>query len=571
MPSLDLNNTQQKTKLLYRFIGIFLGLILLNILSYRYFTQIDLTRDKRYTTTPATKNMLQNLKGNFTVTIFLKGKKLPAAFKSLAITTEELLKTFNTQSHNKINYHFVDPTLDESALATLEKYHMSGIPVSISDEGGIQQRMVFPWALVTFHNEQGQPEREAPILLQESNSMVLSKTILLHSEMMLEYKLANTIFQLQKPSPDFVGYLLGNGEAIPPQIISLINNIGQAHFAMDTFNLQDNIGIPQHYKALIVNRPTQEFSEIDLFKIDQYIMNGGSVLFAIDAAKAAIDSFQHTETFMSEPLDTKINDILFPYGARVNNDLALDGSNNAGIPVSAQSELYPWPYFPILEGNNNFPATKNLNGVLARFPSSIDLNKNNESTIKKTALLTTSIYGKTINLPALVMYKSVLDEPNLATFNKKNVIVAALLEGKFVSPFLQHSSEALDAFIKDNKIDMKNQSKNNSKIVVISDADILLNEIKESGQPADMGSYRYAPNYKFDNGIFLQNILTYLVEENNLLQARTKSFENRILDPKRTASEKTKWQIIAIGLPTALVGLFALIYGFTRKKKYGKI
>ncbi|HRP89262.1 MAG TPA: gliding motility-associated ABC transporter substrate-binding protein GldG [Edaphocola sp.] len=565
-----MNILQQKKKLLIRFLGIFIALVLLNIIATRWFVQADLTRDKRYSTTPETKKMLQNLKENVSITVFLKGNKLPVAFKSLAITTEELLKTFKSQSHNKVNYKFVDPTEDETALATLEKYRMSGIPVSVSDEGGMQQRMVFPWALVTFHNEKGQPEREAPVFLQESNSMMLSKTILLQSEMMLEYNLANAILQLQKEQPDFVAYLLGNGEAVPPQILSLINNIGQAHFAMDTLNLQNTVAIPLKYKSIIVNRPTQAFSEIDLFKIDQYLMNGGRILFAIDAAQASIDSFQHAETFMANPLETNINDILFPYGARVNNDLVLDGSNNAGIPVSAQSELYPWPYFPILEGNNNFPATKNLNGVLARFTSSINLNQNNNNTIKKTPLLTTSVYGKTINLPALVMYKSVLDEINLSTFNKKNVVVAALLEGKFVSPFIQRSSQTLNSFIESNSIKMKSQSNEHSKIVIIADADILLNEVKENGQPGEMGGYRFAPNYKFDNGLFFQNILTYLMDDHNLLKARTKSFENRILDPKRTEAEKTKWQILAIGVPVVMVGLLALIYGFLRKKKYGK-
>lgn len=564
-------NSPKKKSLFYKFLIIVLVLIGINILAYQWYAQLDLTADKRYSTTKATEKMLKSIPGNVNVTVYLKNNKLPAAFKNLSNQTENLLKTFSNQSNRKVSYRFVDPTDNEDAIKTLSEHRMTGFPVTVNDEGGMQQRIVFPWALVSFVPDDGSDVHTLPVMLQESNSMVLNKQILLRSEVLLEYNLGNAIRQLSKTTPDIVGYLLGNGEAVPPQMLSMANNVGQAGYGMDTINLQSHATIPNQYKALIVLQPKQAFSDIDLFKIDQYVMSGGNVLFAIDATLASIDSISGS-TFTATPLQTNINNLLFPYGARVNEDLVLDASKNAGIPVAvggqAQPTMYSWSYFPILDGNEAMPLSKNLQGVLSRFPSSIDLNKNNDAKVQKIPLLQTSTFSKIAGLPAVVMYnQSLMEEPNWATFNKKNVTVAALLEGTFVSPFVQHQSDALQAFINEHKLIVKNQSAKKGKIIVLSDADILLNEMSENG-PSEMGVYRFEKGFRFDNASFLQNAITYLVDDNNILEARTKTYQNRILNPERATAEKTKWQFLAIGLPIVLVGLLGLVYSFIRKRKY---
>lgn len=573
--SSEVSKNKKKRQSLFKSL-LFTVLILvgLNIIAYRWYAQLDLTADKRYSTTKATTQMLKGLKGNVTVTVFLAGKKLPAAFKNLAYGTEELLKTFSNESHRKVSYQFVDPMENEEAVNTMRQYGMTGFPVTVNDDGGMQQRLVYPWALITYIPENGAQARSMPVMLQESNSMVLNKQILLRSEIMLEYNLGNTIRQLSKDKDDMVAYLTGNGEPTSAEMLSMARNVGIAKYGMDSLNLQSVTSIPASYKAMLIVKPTIPFSETDLFKIDQYIMQGGRVLFAIDATLANIDSFQHTTTFTATALNTGLNELLFPYGARVNNDLVLDAVSNAGIPVAvggeAQPQKYPWPYFPVLEGNEELAVTKNLQGVLSRFPASIDLNKNNDAKVKKTPLLISSVYTKTLGLPAVVMYnQSILEEPNMATFNKKNVVVGALLEGTFVSPFAQQHSDALNAFIDQHNLVVKNQSAAQAKIIVLSDADILLNEVGENG-PAEMGAYRFEKGFRFDNASFFQNSLTYLIDDNNLLEARTKTFQSRILDPNRAKEERTKWQLLAIGLPVVLVGILGLLYTFFRKKKYAR-
>ena len=569
-------SNNKKKQLLFRLLGVIALLIIVNIAAYRWYAQLDLTRDKKYSTTAATHQFLKSLKGKVHVTVFLKGKNIPAAFKNLSVSTEEMLKTFSNNSDQRVTYDFIDPTEgnDTAVLGTLARYHITGYPVTISSEGGgSEQKMVYAWALVSYKPDNGAPGRSMPVFLQETNSMILSKTILSRSEMLLEYNLANTILKLQKDQQDFVAYLTGNGEIFSPEIASLFSTVG-SQYGLDTVNLQSQPSLnPQRYKAVIINRPFLAFSELDQFKIDQYIMNGGKVIFAIDAVKASIDSFRTKETFMAMPVDLQLNDMLFHYGVRINNDLVLDAAASEGIPVnsegSAQPKMFPWSYFPILQpGAAGHPISKNLDGVFARFASSIDISKSNDK-IKKTALLTTSAYSKTEGAPAAIMFKTILDAPNPATFTKKNLPVAVLLEGAFTSAFNgQYSNEVAD-YMKANNLILKPAAPATGKILVLSDADILLNEISEEEQrPMEMGVYRFKKSYRYDNITFLQNALTYLIDEQNLLAAREKSFENRILDPKRIEAEKSQWQLIAIVVPVLLVGLLALIYTYLRKRKY---
>lgn len=566
------NNKQKRKALLYKFLLLLAALVGINVLATNWFTQLDLTADRRYSTADATTRMLKGIKGSVTVTVYLKGEKLPAAFKNLANGTEELLKTFSNESGRKVTYRFVDPTNNEDALQTLNEHRMTGFPVTVNSDGGMEQRIIFPWALITYIPEDGGAARQMPVKLQESNSLVLNKQILLRSEMMLEYNLGNTIRQLSKPQDDMVAYVLGNGEAMPPHIMGMVRHAGLAKYGLDTLNLQSVVSIPTSYKAIIIVQPTIPFSEVDLFKIDQYLMSGGRALFAIDATLASIDSLQRSQTFTATANETNIDQLLFSYGARINKDLVLDATLNAGIPVSVKGEAQPqklsWPYFPVLEGNEAIPVSKNLKSVLSRFPSSIHLNKNNDDKVKKTPLLTSSVYSKTVGLPAVVMYnQTLLEEPDHAQFNKKNVVVAALLEGAFLSPFIQGQSDELQAFIAQNDLVVKAQSSDKAKMVILGDADILLNEMRQDG-PADMGAYLFEQGFLFDNGSFFQNVLTYLVDDDNLLAARNKTYQDRILDPKRSKEERLKWQLLSIGLPVILVALLGMIYNFYRKRKY---
>ncbi len=566
------NNNQQKQsgkKWYSNIVLIVILVIAINILAAFFYSRLDLTADRRYSTTDATINLLKNMEDKVSITVFLTGEKMPAAFQRLSKSTEEVIQSFSRTSKNKIVYHFEDPQGDDTLVYDkIVNYRMQGIPVTVSaGKKGVEQFMVFPWILV----ENLSNGKALPVFLQENNAPILSRSSLNKSEMLLEYNIANAINQVTKKSPESIAFLTGNNEEIGFNIISTLGALG-TYYTLDTINLGTIDTIPQHYNALIINQPMTEFSEVDKYKLDRFLVNGGSVMMCLNMATGVLDSFQQTGSFNSMPVDLKLSDILFQYGLRVNPNLVADAGDHEFIPLSGsgkaeESTMYSWVYYPVLQSAGNHPISKNLDGVLGRFVSSIDINENNPE-IKKTVLLQTSKYAKTVSVPTPLTLTSAIEEINPELFNLSDIPIAVLLEGNFTSAYSNRKPEEITAHLAQKNIVHKDKTEKKGKLIVISDGDIFSNEFS-GPNPLDLGQYKFG-SYTYDNKSFLLNSMAYLTNENNLLEARSKTFINRILDPKRVEKERTQWQFINIGVPAILIVVFGMVFFFVRNNRYGK-
>lgn len=541
-----------------------------NIAAYFFYGQLDLTKDKRYTLTPVTQQMLQHLDHKIRIEVFLQGDDLPAAFQSLANSTEALLRNFRDLSNNQVIYRFTDPLNNDTlALQTLAQYKMSGMPVTVNaGKKGNTQKMIFPWALVSTIDEQGQ-SHAFPVFLQETNTTELSRKILNRSEMLLEYNLANAIQQVTRKEIPAIAYLTGNDEEFGITVWSAFGALGSL-YRLDTLNLQQYNEIPKTYTSIMINRPMKAFSEIDKFKIDQFLMKGGNIFFAINAVTGTIDSLKNGQ-FNAMPVDVNLNDLFFNYGFRINTNLIMDAVDYAGVPLKspgqqAQANIFPWVYFPVLKSGSDHPIAKNTNGILTRFVSSIDTNANDPA-IKKTVLLASSKYSKTEAAPLPILLESALEQLNPASFRNAYLPAAILLEGHFSSAYAERQPTELLQWMDSSGIQKINKAQQPGKIIVIGDGDLLVNEFDPQQGPAEMGIYRFS-DYRFDNKSFLLNCMDYLNHPDNLLAARTKSFENGILDPKRLVAERNHWQLINLLIPAGTILLMAGIFTYIRKKKY---
>jgi len=555
-----------------KLISVIAVLIAANIAAWFFYGQIDLTKDKRYTITDATQHMLKHLDRKMEVTVFLKGEQLPAAFQSLANSTEAMLRHFRDISDNKVTYHFTDPLgSDTTALMMLKQYHMTGLPVSINEgKKGTSQKMIFPWALVSTVDDSGKPV-DYPVFLQETNTMNFNRQTLLKSEILLEYNLANGIHHLSQKERTPVAYLLGNGEQFDGHVAGMILNLAQTYI-FDTVNIDGVTSIPSKIKTVIIQNPTVPFTDIQKFKLDQYVMHGGHILWSLNTVTGNVDSM-NAGHFAAMPIDLNLNDLLFKYGVRVNTNMVEDATERVFIPLQASKEdaeptMFPWVYFPILKAGSDHPIVKNLNGgVLARFVSSIDT-VGEGSAIRKTVLLASGRYSKSEPTPMPVILESAIVQPNPADYAQHYLAAAVLLEGKFNSAYSAGRPVALTDWIAANHLSIKDQSGDEGKMIVLSDGDMLTNDVNPQTGPMEMGVFKWDPSYKFDNQAFLLNCMEYLNDDENLLEARNKSFDNRILDPKVVEDEKTKWQLINIGLPVVAVLLFGAVFFFIRKRRY---
>ncbi len=571
-------------------IGFLTGFfILLVYLSTLVFYRLDLTAEKRYSLTPATRNLLKEVDSTITIKVFLAGE-LPADYKKLSIATKDLLDEFKSLSGNHVKVSFEKPgeyitgdtakVLFYDSLAKLGVVFEQSEVVSSKTEKETNQ-LIIPSALVSFRRGQ----KPIAIDLRSSRKVYKQYNVITDNpqedveatrnaaEALLEYKFANAIDKLTRKYVPTVAYAVGNGEPID----LTVNDLGESlrnEYRLAVFDLKKGYPDASMIDALMIVKPKQSFTEEDKLKLDQYVMNGGHIIWLVDKLHAELDSLMRSQAeYTAFDRGLELDDILFKYGVRINPDLVQDlscskipivvGKNADGSP---KMQRYPWPYYPFLAARDNNPISKNLDRVLPIFPSSIDTVKS--PGIRKTILLSTDSSSRAISSPAIVSINSVKGDEDLASFNKKYIPVAVLLEGKFHSLYSNRiGKEVLDSVQRITGKPYLASGVKEAKQIVVADADIVTNQVSSTAGPLPMGSLPLE-NYRFANREFFLNSMDYLVSNNNLFESRNKDFVLRLLDKTKVEEQKNMWQAINIGLPVALVVIIGLLFQWRRKKKY---
>lgn len=549
-----------------------------NLLAARFHYGFDLTEEKRFTLSASTKRLLRNMDDVAVIDVYLKGQ-MPAGFQRLAASTKEKLQYFNEVAGKKIVFRFSDPFEGKSeeqkagVFQQLAKKGINGTNLQVKDDDGYSEKIIFPCALVQYKG------KEYPVNLLENEHQGMSPfEILNYSESLLEYKFANAINTLTQPDQASIAYIMGNDENLGLNTRDALNTIRMLYH-MDTVDLHGSMMIPGPglgtYEAIIINKPRSAFEDKDKFKIDQYIMRGGHVLWLVDGVQASMDSMsRETQSFLTGDLSLNLDDMLFNYGVRINPNLIEDVDCNP-IPVvvgmvgdQPQTELRPWIYFPVLMPTSNHPIVHNLDPVMTQFASSMDTIANPE--IKKTILLASSKYSRVAPHPVRVSLSMMAFKLDNRMFNKPYQPVAVLLEGKFRSVFNNRFTPEFLRVLKDSlKMPFKSVCDAATSMIVVSDGDLIENDYSEREGTMEMGYWRFTRN-RFANKTFLLNCLEYLTDKSGLLESRSKDVKLRLLDNGRVKTEKKTWQIINIVVPIALVMVFAVVYLFMRKRRYEK-
>lgn len=555
---------------------VLLALVGINILFSVFHFRLDLTAEKRYTLSNPTKELLRKLEDKVDITVFLDGE-MPAGFKKLAGSTEDMLSAFKGTAENNLSYRFSRPGEgmdDTSRMVLYDSLRRMGInPTNVkaqAKEGeGMEERLVYPGALVKYR------DRVLGVDFLQGQSSLDGINSLNNAEALLEYKLADAIRKITLDTIPLVGYLVGNGQPVDYSVYDLIENTLRQNYAFRILPIDSVTIIPPVFKALFVVKPVVPFSEQQKLKLDQYVMHGGKVVWMIDNLYASLDSLQRSEgQFIAFDMGLNLEDLLFKYGVRINKDLVQDLQSDripsviGNMGNKPQIEVLPWPYFPLLRNTSNHPIAKNLDYVVAQFPHSLDTVK--ATGIKKTFLLSTSPEARSLQTPARVEWASIRTEEDLKTFNKSNIPVAVLLEGKFQSLYANRiSTNMADTLARIYGQPFKAVADHDNKMVVIADGDIALNAFTQQEGPLPLGMNSYTKQ-QYANREFLLNTLEYLVDNSGILETRGKDYTLRLLDNKKVEEDKTFWQLVNIAGPILLIILLIAVYQFYRKKKYSR-
>lgn len=551
-------------------LGLIVGIaIFLNVLGNAFFTHLDLTEDKRFTLANPTKEMLNSLEDIVYVDVLLEGE-FPAGFKRLQRSVKEILDDFRSESGGFIDYTFTDPNIGTVDNVNMRREQMAQdgiVPTNlrIKERDGTEEKMIYPYAKMQYKG------RTAVVDFLDENAAGNPEEQLNTSISQLEYKFANALFKLETGVRETVAFTVGHGELNEYERQDMVRSLSP-FYNVGTFHMDSSTVIPQQVKSLIIAKPKAPFSDRDKFLLDQYIMNGGKVIWLIDRLNVELDSLRRNNSYVARDYDLDLEGMLFKYGARINPDLVLD-LQCSRIPMvidpNGKTDLFPWYYNPIIIPRNNHPMIKSLDGINLMYPSSIDTVKT-KTDVKKTILLTTSEYGRIQPNITRLNFEILRYDPDPAKFNKPNIPIAVLLEGQFPSFFENRVTENMRNMLSDIDQEFKNVSVP-TKMLVVSDGDVakpFYNPV--TGQYFKVGFNPYE-RYTFANEDFLLNAIEYLKDEKGIIEARNKEIKLRLMDTAKAESEKTMWQLVNIVLPLLFLGIFGFFYNLWRKRKYANV
>lgn len=537
--------------------------LVINILGSSLTYKVDLTEDKRYTLSAEALTAISQINSPVTIDVLLGGE-LPPEFTRLRREINQILKEF-TAENSQLSFNIVDPLENEEdnevIIAELQAFGLTPANITIEENSKVSQEIFFPWAIVNSKNK----TIKVPLLKNKLGATAEDRVNL--SVQNLEYAFADAFSKLGIKNKKKIAVIKGNGELEDIYLADFLSDLKEYYnlgaITLDSVenNAQQVFDQLKSYDLALIAKPTQAFSEKEKYLLDQFIVHGGKSIWLIDQVAMELDSlFNEEGTSMAYPRELNLNDLLFKYGVRINpvlvNDmyftqivLATGNENNA------QYNPVPWFYNPMVFSPNNHPINNNLEALRFQFTSSMDTLSNS---YRKTILLSSSPLSKIDATPKIINLDMITSPPDKELYNNGNKPLAVLIEGAFSSAF---ENRVLPMTLVGSA-----EKGEQNKMLVISDGDIVKNQLRNN-RPLELGYDKWTNNY-FGNKDFLINSVNFLLDDSGLINIRNKKVKIPLLDQEKIAAQKTKWQLINIGVPLALLFLFGFAFAYRRKKKF---
>ena len=544
--------------------GALLLLLVINYIAEQWHSRIDLTQDKRYTLSETTRKTLSQIQQPLVIDVLLKGN-IPTEFKKLQTEAVQLLEEY-TAANDHLIVNFVNPLEDESnadaAIQNLINNGLQPLQIAQTEAGKSSVEYIFPWAVIS----DGKRVEKVRLFIDKLGTTDQERVQ--NSVQRLEYNLTDALHKFTVKKQKKIAILRSNGTLEDVYLYDFLKTAREyyfiAPFTLDSVatNAEKTLKDLEKFDLLLVAKPTSPFSDEQKQVIDQYIMNGGRVLWLIDQVNVSLEDMYKTGgVTMAMPLDLNLTDMFFQYGFRLNytliNDLYFseivvatgDGSQSRYMNI-------PWVYNPMVLSSNNHLINSNLDAVRLQFANGIDTLKNG---VKKTVLLSSSPFSKADGTPREINLRIDPKAMNKELYKKGNIPLAVLLEGEFKS---MYKDRVRPLELKENATLSRP-----TKMIVVSDGDIIKNDFdSQHKMPLELGFDRWTSKY-YDNKAFLQNAMNYLLDDTEFLTLRNKKVQLAFLDKEKVAESAKAWQIKVFLYPLLVLVIVMLLSGYFYRKK----
>ncbi|MES2131927.1 MAG: gliding motility-associated ABC transporter substrate-binding protein GldG [Bacteroidota bacterium] len=562
------SKTSQKQKDILMLLVVVAILLLFNFVASFLFKRFDLTSEKRYTLSESTKKLLKEIDDVVYIKVYLQGNFNPS-FTRLRNETKELLDEYRAYSDDKIEYEFINPleNPNKEEVDKIEKqlYQKGIVPEQIIDRSSakISETYIWPGAIVSYKG------KETVWQIYKRQVGFQQEQSINNSVQELEYGLSNSIRKTKIYKKPEVVFIEGHSELDTIYGADFMTSLSE-YYNVSRVVMNDKLYALKGADAIVIAQPDSAYTEKEIYLIDQFIMHGGKALWLIDPVYVNRDTLNTKGYTLGFKNELNLDEILFKYGVRL-NPIMIQDLQCARVPINVgfkqnqpDFQPFPWVYYPLILPVSNHPIVKNLDLIRTEFIGTLDTVFARD--VKKTILLQTSKYTKTQPTPTRVNVGMIRYKPDEKQYNNSFQNVACLLEGSFESVY---KNRIPSAFVQDSAFDILSKSKP-TRMIVVADGDIAKNEYQRSSgriYPVGFDSYM---NEQFANKTFLLNCMNYLLDDEGLLQLRSREVKLRLLDKKKIALQPSKWKFMNVGLPLLCILLFGSIQFYIRKKKYSK-
>jgi len=513
---------KQKYTNIFSPVGIILivaNIVLLNMWTSNFFGRIDLTETKMYTLSDVTKDVLRNLEEPLTIKAYFT-KDLPAPYNNIAQFAEDHLSEMKAYGRGNFRFEFLDPSDEDQLKEEAEGFKLEPVQVNEYKADKVQFKLAYMGMALIYEDRQ----EIIPVIQSLEN---------------LEYEILSKIKRVTSEVTPTIGFLQGHGEPPLRESMTALDSELRKLYDIKNISLSGKPELLDNIALLCVIGAKDDIPESDRFWIDQYIMKGGKVLFALNTVDTDISQMQANRSGL------RIDQWTENYGFRLENQLIMDRKAPT-LPFQTmtrygrQITMVIYPLFPeIISFNRENMAMSSLRQVRMYFPNPIDttLTAGNDD-LTFTPLLYTSANASVQASPFDI---NPLTQRNVKDWDQGPYALGGMIQGKFTS------------YWKDKEIPLNDDGEpisedpiipvsEDNRMIVIGDANFIQDQFLVPG---------------LDNLTMVLNIVDWLVQDERLITIRSRDVSSRPIAEISDGGRKTVKYANAI-IPPLLVVLYGL-------------
>lgn len=474
-------------------IGLFIGIAILTNAVGEYIPgRADLTQNRLYTITEATRRTLTSLNDIVNITLFASAE-LPAQLQPVLRDTNDIIRDYKTIGKGNILINYKNPSVDSQYAQEAISLGIREVQFNVVGRGELQLKRGYLGLAVSY----GGKNESIPFIQDTAD---------------LEYKLTSFIKKLTTKEKKKIGFLSGHGEKSLSREYKVIKGELEKQFEVKEITIDEaKPAIGENISIIIIAGPSQKIDEKSRKAIKDYLDSGGSGVFLIDALTV------NPQMLMTSLNEESFSDFLKEYGVEVSQDVVYDIRSNETVRFGGGLVDYylPYPFWArVIPHDRNSPITAKIEGVVLPWASSIKLDesKAKEAGFNISRFLSTTRFGGTLTGKV-----SLTPSQKLPTENLSGQVASVGLIRE------QHEGNG-------NKM---------TRIVVVGDSDFLSDQFV---------------NISPMNLAFGINIFSWLGQEESLAAIKIKQrVERRLLFENETQITLVKYGNMAIALLIPLI------------------